>query len=720
MLMSAISRPQPSTLNRPTPLNLQTPVKFVKGVGPRRAEDLTSRNIFSVEDLLYNLPYRYEDRAHFRKVKELKPGERTSILVEVLTAGLMITRKSRLRIFDLAARDESGVVRCKWFHSEYLAQRKIFKSGQKVIFYGKFEVDPYGTGNLQAINPEFEIVDEEVLSGDSLEMGRIVPVYESIKGCGSRVLRRIVRAVLEDLEELVEVLPAEVVSRNSLLSREVALREAHSPSPGTPMEALAHFRTPALQRLVFEELFFLEVGMALKRRKARSIAGLQFRTNPAIREAIKKILPFHPTAAQKRVLKDIVEDLCRPVPMHRLLQGDVGCGKTIVALEAAAVAIENGFQAALLVPTEILAEQHYFNTRRIYTPNGYSVALLKSGLKRAERRELLSQLSEARTQMVIGTHALLEPDVLFQKLGLVLIDEQHRFGVMQRFHLMKKGAAPHTLVMTATPIPRTLAMTLFGDLDVSVIDELPPNRSPITTRVVSDAERNSVYRFLREQVQLGRQAYVVCPLVEESEKVDLRAVIQTFEHLSRDVFPDLRVDCLHGRMKSDEKENCMQRFTSGQTQILVSTTVIEVGVDVANASVMLVEHAERFGLAQLHQLRGRIGRGTSQSHCLLMKEKNASEEAKQRLQCMVETTDGFKIAEKDLEIRGPGEFFGTKQSGLPSLRVANLLRDADILATARAEAMNYVERPSSEEEFRGFLAYLKTNWQRRYGLVTVG
>ena len=711
--MSATSRPQLS-------IDLQTPVKFIKGVGPKRAEDLASKNILTVEDLLYNLPYRYEDRTHFRKVKELRPGEQTSILVKVLTAGLMITPKSRLRIFDLAGRDESGVVRCKWFHSDYLAQRKIFKSGQTVIFYGKFEVDPYGTGNLQVINPEFEILDEEAHSGDSIEMGRIVPVYESIKGCSSRVLRRIVQTLLNDLKGVADALPANIVSRRQLLARDSALREAHFPSAGTSVADLELFRTPALQRLIFEELFFLEVGMALKRRKARTVPGLQFQTSPSIREAVKRILPFHPTEAQKRVLKEIVDDLCRPFPMNRLLQGDVGCGKTIVALEAGAVAIENNYQSALLVPTEILAEQHYFNTRRITMRNGYSVALLKSGLKRAERKELLDKLAEGRIQMVIGTHALLEPDVKFKKLGLVLIDEQHRFGVMQRFHLMKKGTAPHTLVMTATPIPRTLAMTLYGDLDVSIIDELPPNRSPIVTRVISETERNSAYRFLRDQVKLGRQAYVVCPLVEESEKVDLRAVTKTFEHLSRDVFPDLKVDCLHGRMKSVEKEECMQRLTTGQTQVLVSTTVIEVGVDVANASVMLVEHAERFGLAQLHQLRGRIGRGTAKSYCLLMKGKKGSDDAEQRLQCMVETTDGFKIAEKDLEIRGPGEFFGTKQSGLPSLRVANLLRDADILETARNEAMQYIEHPSSVEDFRRLLAYLKTSWQRRYGLVAVG
>jgi ATP-dependent DNA helicase RecG len=718
--MSETSHSQPAIAHRRSPIDLQTPVKFIKGVGPKRADDLASHNIFTVEDLVYNLPYRYEDRAHFKKVKQLFPGERASILVQVLTAGLMVTPKSRTRIFDLAARDESGVVRCKWFHSDYLAQRKIFKSGQKVIFYGKFEVDPYGTGNLQAINPEFEILDEEVLSGDSLEMGRIVPVYESIKGCSSRVLRRIIHTVLEELKEMGDTLPAEILSRRSLPSRGMALREAHFPPPGISTDELSHFRTRALHRLIFEELFFLEVGMALKRRRARSFPGFQFQINPAIREAVKKILPFHPTRAQKRVLKEIVDDTCRPVPMNRLLQGDVGCGKTIVALEAAAIAIENGYQAVLLVPTEILAEQHYFNTRRIYLKNGYSVALLKSGLKKKERQDLLGELTEGRIQMLIGTHALLEPDVRFQKLGLVLIDEQHRFGVMQRYQLMRKGGTPHTLVMTATPIPRTLAMTLYGDLDVSIIDELPPNRSPIITRLVSEEERNAAYRFLRDQVKQGRQVYVVCPLVEESEKVDLRAVNETFEHLSHQVFPDLRVDWLHGRMKSQQKEEAMQRFTSWHTQILVSTTVIEVGVDVANASVMLVEHAERFGLAQLHQLRGRIGRGSAKSYCLLMKAKQVSEEAEQRLECMLETTDGFAIAEKDLQIRGPGEFFGTKQSGLPTLRVANLLRDADILETARREAVNYVENPPSGDEFRNFIGYLKTSWQRRYGLVMVG
>jgi ATP-dependent DNA helicase RecG len=637
-----------------------------------------------------------------------------------LTSGLVITKKSHYRIFELAARDASGAVRCKWFNAEYLAQRKIFTPGQTVIFYGKFESDFYGTGNLQTINPEFEILSEEDAAQDSREMSRIVPVYEAIRGCSCRILRRIVSAALEDLPEMPESLPREVLERRGLLGRREAFREAHFPSTGTDSAALASFRTGALQRLIFEELFSLEVGLQLKRRKARSFPGVAFQVGPALREAVKRILPFHPTHAQKRVLKEIVDDLCRPVPMNRLLQGDVGCGKTIVALEAGAVAIENGYQVAFLAPTEILAEQHYFNTQRIYQPNGYRVGLLKSGLKKSERNEVLERLASGEIQLMIGTHALLEPDVLFQKLGLVLIDEQHRFGVMQRYRLMKKGAYPHTLVMTATPIPRTLAMTLYGDLDISIIDELPPNRTTIETQRVNDSKRTATYRFLREQIVEGRQIYVVCPLIEESEKVDLRAATETYEHLARKVFPDLQVDLLHGRMNSEEKVAVMQRFSSGQAHILVTTTVVEVGVDVANASVMMIEHAERFGLAQLHQLRGRIGRGSAKSYALLVSAGRITEDARQRLECMVDTTDGFKIAEKDLQLRGPGEFFGTRQSGLPSLRVANLLRDASILETARREAVLFVEKPSSCGEFKLFVEYLKLSWQRRYGLVMVG
>ncbi|MFN8007654.1 MAG: ATP-dependent DNA helicase RecG [Terriglobia bacterium] len=700
--------------------DLQTPVQYLKGIGPRRAEDLATRNLQVVEDLLYNLPYRYEDRTHFKKVKEIIPGERATILVEVLTSGLIVTRKSRLRIFDLAARDSSGLVRGKWFHSDYLDRRKVFKPGQKVILYGKFEVDPYGTGNLQVINPEFEILDAQVSEDPSGDMGRIVPIYEAIKGCSSRMLRRILYGVVTQLGQIEDPMPRSILQGYRFPDRKTALAEAHFPPAGVPLEQLQHFRHRSQERLIFEELFFLELGLALKRRKAKTLPGFAFQINSSVREALKKMLPFHPTAAQKRVLKEIADDLCRPAPMNRLLQGDVGCGKTIVALEAASIAVENNYQVGLMAPTEILAEQHAFNARRIFVKTGYRVGLLKSGMKKGERRGLLEKLANGEIQMLIGTHAILERDVEFKNLGLVIIDEQHRFGVMQRFDFMKKSATPHTLVMTATPIPRTLALTLYGDLDVSVIDELPPHRSPIATRRVQDQDREKAYRLIRDELKQGRQAYVVCPIIEESEKVDLKAAQETFEHMKRDLFPQWQVDLLHGRLKSEEKEQAMKSFQSGKTQILVATTVVEVGVDVPNATVMLIEHAERFGLAQLHQLRGRIGRGSSRSHCLLCHGKDLTEEAEARLQCMVEQSDGFKIAEKDLEIRGPGEFFGTKQSGMPMLRIANLIRDREYLELARREAMQQVEHPSSEEDWKVLIAYLKVHWQRRYGLVSVG
>ena len=702
-------------------LELQTPVQFVKGVGPRRARDLAAKNIHTVEDLLYTLPYRYEDRTRFCQVGDLQPGAKTSILVEVLTTGLVATRKSRLKIFSLAARDKTGLIRCKWFHSEYLHQRKIFKRGQQVIFHGKFEPDPYGAGSLQVINPEFEILDQAVSVQGSIDMGRIVPVYEATKGLGTRTLRRLIHTVLSELSGLPETLPLAVLERHDLMDRRAALQESHFPSPETRVEDLAARRTPALRRLIFEELFLLEVGVRWKRRLARKLRGMPFRIDPELRKAASNFLPFRPTRAQERVLNELAEDMRQPTPMNRLLQGDVGCGKTVVALQASAMAIENETQVAFMAPTEILAEQHHHYARRLFAGSDYRIGLLTGGLKRAERNSLLEELSQGRLQLLIGTHALLEPDVSFQKLGLTIIDEQHRFGVRQRFNLMKKGMHPHTLVMTATPIPRTLSMTLYGDLDVSVIDEMPPNRSPVKTHLLDDLKRPRAYRFIADQIRAGRQVYVLCPLIEESEKLDLRPARKIFEHLQGKVFPDFRVELLHGRLKSMEKEAAMQRFAAGQTDILVSTTVIEVGMDVANATVMLIEHAERFGLAQLHQLRGRVGRGREPSYCLLMQgSRTIGPEAAQRLNCLRETTDGFVIAEKDLEIRGPGEFFGTRQSGLPTLRVAHLLRDRPILETARREAAYLVDNFESQESLGQWAAALSSGWQARYGLVGVG
>ena len=658
-------------------LDLQTPVQFVKGIGPRRAQELALKNISTVEDLLYHLPYRYEDRTNFCNVIDLQPGEKTSILVEVMTTGLNITARNRLRIFELAGRDETAVIRCKWFHSDYLAHRNIFRKGQIVIFHGKFEVDRYGNGNLQVINPEFEILDQKINPSDSLEMGRIVPVYEAIKSCSSRVLRRAIYRCLLDLQQLPEILPAEVLIRHNLTNRKLALNESHFPSETTSLGDLAKKETPALQRLIFEELFLLEVGVRWKRQQHRTVPGISFAIGLNIREAIKKILPFHPTNSQKKAFGELVSDMRQSFPMNRLLQGDVGCGKTIVAMEAIAIAVENGFQVGLMAPTEILAEQHFFYAKQLYTKLDYQIDLLKSGLRKKERAYLLEQLRKGNSQILIGTHALLQSDVEFKNLGLVIIDEQHRFGVLQRFNLMKKGTYPDTLVMTATPIPRTLSMTLYGDLDLSIIDELPPGRRPVETRVVYPTQRKDMYNFISAQIKNGGQAFLIYPIIEESDTLQVRAAVKEHKRLENEVFSEFRVGLLHGKMKANDKHHEITNFRNGDIDILVSTTVIEVGVDIPNASIMVVENANRFGLAQLHQLRGRVGRGEQKSYCLLVaEEKNElfsenNKSTNDRLKIMESTTDGFVLAEKDLQLRGPGDFLGTRQTGF-SFQLANL------------------------------------------------
>ncbi len=702
-------------------LTLNSEVKYLKGVGPARAELLASRGIHTVEDLLYYTPFRYEDRTRLTRIRDLMPGQTTTILAKVLTCGLMRTRKG-LYIYDLAATDSSGMLRCKWFNAVYLEKHKVFRQGQRVFFYGKVERDRFGTGNLQIVQPQFEILPETASgAGDSLQVGRVVPIYESVGRMGPRVLRHLISTALASVDgQIPDRLPASLRRKNQLLDRAVALRQTHFPDKDQPLEDLARFRTPAQVRLIFEEFFNVGAGLALKRRKAKAAPGIEFRVTEGVRQAIKKILPFHPTAAQKRVLKEIAEDMGSPRPMNRLLQGDVGSGKTIVAIQAAILAIENGTQVALMAPTEILATQHYLYIKHLLTPLPYQVDLLISARKPGEKAELKKRTAVGAVNFVVGTHALIEEDVEFARLGLVVVDEQHRFGVLQRYRLIRKGQTPDVLVMTATPIPRTLALTLYGDLDFSVIDELPPNRAPIETRLLGEPERERAFEFIRAKLRRGGQAYVVYPVIEESEKLDLRPAVRMFEQLSRNVFPEFRVALLHGRLPSDEKESVMQCFKQGAVQVLVSTTVVEVGVDVPNATVMLIEHAERFGLAQLHQLRGRIGRGTEKSHCLLLAAEPPNEVAEERLRTMIETTDGFRIAEIDLKLRGPGEFFGTRQWGIPAFRIANLLRDQDILEWAKREAAEFVERPESREEFEAFVNYLRSEWPRRYGLAAVG
>jgi ATP-dependent DNA helicase RecG len=632
----------------------------------------------------------------------------------------MRTRKG-VYIYDLAARDASGMIRCIWFNALYLEKSKVFRQGQRVFFYGKVDRDFYGNSNLQIVQPQFEILPEnEPEGGNSIEVGRVVPIYEGMANLGTRAIRRLIWTALASLgDNLPDRLPLSVREKNRLAGRATALRQTHFPDSDQPLERLCNFRTPAQVRLIFEEFFNVGAGLALRRRKAKAAQGIEFEAKASARAAIRSILPFHPTVAQKRVLKEMVDDMCSPHPMNRLLQGDVGSGKTIVAIQAAILAIENGYQVALMAPTEILATQHYLYTKALLQPLPYKIELLISARKAAEKADLKERMGKGEINLVVGTHALLEEDVAFSKLGLVVVDEQHRFGVLQRYGLIRKAVNPHVLVMTATPIPRTLALTLYGDLDFSVIDELPPHRTPIETRLVEEGERARAFEFIREKVRRGGQAYVVYPVIEEGGKLDLKPAVRMFEQLSHNVFPEFRVGLLHGRLPSEEKEDVMLRFKQGDVQILVSTTVVEVGVDVPNATVMLIEHAERFGLSQLHQLRGRIGRGSQKSHCLLVASEKRNELAQQRLQTMIETNDGFKIAEIDLRLRGPGEFFGTRQWGIPAFRIGNLIRDQEILEWAKREASSFVEQPSSRQEWEVFVSYLRAEWPRRYRLASV-
>ncbi len=731
-------------------LELTTPVQYVKGIGPKLAEVLATKGIATVGDLLNYLPFRYEDRLNPRGIAELRPGEMATVIGEVRNSGLFRTRK--MPIFQLTVGEGRSRLRCLWFHAAYLQDK--FKPGQLIALYGKVEQDSR-SGELQIIQPQYEMLGEAGSDGAddkaaaSLEVGRIVPIYESA-GQGhvtARWFRRVIRTALNDLTpELAETIPAAVRERLALVSAREALWKVHWPEAGESLADLQSSRTPAHIRLIFEELFFIELGLELKRRQQKAQTGIAFQLDDRVRQAIKKILPFHPTAAQKRVLKEIAADMQKSHPMRRLLQGDVGSGKTIIGFQAAIIAIENGYQVALMAPTEILAQQHYFSARRILENAGYRIVLLTGSLENDRKREIRRHIAQGNAQLVIGTHALLEEKVEFAKPGLVIVDEQHRFGVLQRLKLMKKSgdgserrtqsaeganseaggknlAEPDVLVMTATPIPRTLALTLYGDLDLSVLDELPPGRTPIVTRRITDERAAEVWDFVRKQVTKGHQVYVVYPVIAENEESELKAAIKMYRELSGKVFSDLKVGLLHGRLDADLKDQVMRMFQKGELQVLVATTVIEVGVDVPNATVMVIEHAERFGLAQLHQLRGRIGRGAAKSYCILMTGGKVTEEGERRLDAMVKTNDGFQIAELDLELRGPGEFFGTRQAGLPNFRVANLIRDRQLLELAKREAAAVVAGPNSEVtqvEISRALVALRTKWQHTYGLLEAG
>jgi ATP-dependent DNA helicase RecG len=715
MSTAAVTRRMP-------PLTLFTEVRMIKGVGPQRAELLAKRGLHTLGDLLTYLPFRYEDRVHFSNVKDFQPNGVYTIRAKVMSGQAVRGMRRSDAIYHLLVQDASGgLLPCKFFHGGYLEGR--LKPGQWLVLHGKAEIDRLRPARLEMVNPQMEMLGEG--EADSTEVGRIVPIYEAIGTFGSRSIRRAIYAALQLLDpRMPEVLPEELRARLGFPSRSQAIAHTHFPPPGESIEALNAYRSPAQQRLIFEEFFLYQLSLALDRRTVRKENAIAFKLREEnVREAVKRILPFKPTAAQKRVLGEIAADLEKSAPMNRLLQGDVGSGKTIVALQAAVIAIANGCQAALMAPTEILAVQHYLSARRILEHAGYRVELLISGLKSAEKAAALERIRNGEAQLAIGTHALIEDNVQFAKLGFVAIDEQHRFGVLQRKRLMDKAAAhghaPHVLVLTATPIPRTLSLTLYGDLDVSILDELPPGRTPIETHLTSEPHLNGVWGGVRREVKAGHQAYIVYPVIEES-KLELKAAMEEFERLSREVFSRFKVGLLHGRLSSEEKDDVMQRFRKNEVQILVATTVVEVGVDVPNATVMVIEHAERFGLSQLHQLRGRIGRGAAKSHCVLVGPVRMTDEARARLEAMVRTCDGFEIAETDLDLRGPGEFFGTRQSGNLGFQIANPLRDREVLELARREAFSIAEDSAKARDLDRILRHLPGEWQRRYHLARVG
>jgi ATP-dependent DNA helicase RecG len=686
------------------------PIGSVKGIGPGRAKIFARIGIRTVGEALYYLPVRYEDRSRIRNIRDLQPGSVETVRGRIVSS-VNRTLARRIRLFEMVLDDGTGTITAKWFNQPFL--QKNFRPGQEVILSGTAGRDRF-RGGIEILNAEYEVLKDD---GDSfIHTNRIVPVYRLTEGISQKQFRKTMFGIVENHSpEIEDPLPGDIVRRNNLPSLRESIKQVHFPDAGIDPVSFVNGKSPYHRRLSFQEFFIFELGMAMRKKNVGSMKGLAFECGGRLREKLVASLPFRLTEAQNRAVGEIIADMKRPRPMHRLLQGDVGSGKTVVALMAMLNAVECGYQAVLMAPTEILAGQHYATINVMIEKLGLKALLLTGGADDEQR----ARIAGGDVRIVIGTHALIQESVAFENLGLCVIDEQHKFGVMQRALLIKKGIHPDVLVTTATPIPRSLALTIYGDLDCSVIDELPPDRRPVSTEIVRPGEKTRIYGVLEREIGNGRQAYVVYPVIEGSDKTDLKSASEGKEAFEK-IFPDYRIALLHGRMSPAEREAVMASFRSGEIDILVATTVVEVGVDVPNATVMLVVHAERFGLAQLHQLRGRVGRGAEKSHCLLVSHGRGDGEAGRRLAAMVASCDGFRIAEEDLAIRGPGEFFGTRQAGVPELKVADIIRDAGILESARKEAFLLAEADPGLKTFPLLKEVLEISWGGPAGLRMTG
>lgn len=691
--------------------SLSQPLSCLKGVGERMQEKLARLGLHTVEDLLFLLPLRYEDHRQILSIAQLRPGRVQVFCASILSSGEVRSGQGKRRLYQVLVADDSGQLLLKWFHYRRNWMDARFVTGRSLMIVGEVKLF---SGRREILHPDVEFSNQQ-------PQPRIVAVYPLTEGLSQKQLRQLCAQAVEQYAPRVRShLPATVIQKRGLLPLATALLHTHFPPLDSDFEDLQERQHRGRYTLIYEELFYFQLGLCWRRLKQQALAGRAFKVAHRFTKPLLKLLPYDLTPAQRRVLGEIKQDMMASSSMNRLLQGDVGSGKTLVALMAALLAIENNAQCAVLAPTEILAEQHFQFFSRWLESLGLNAAMLTGSTSASKRRELLAALARGEVHLLVGTHALLQADVEFHDLGLVIVDEQHRFGVEQRNSLRKKGSKADVLVMTATPIPRTLSMTLYGDLAVSIIDQLPPGRAPVTTRIVAENKRGSLYDFIQQQIEQGRQIYFIYPLVDESDTLELTAATQAYEDLTHH-FPQARLSLLHGRLTSAEKEQVMGQFAAHETDILVATTVIEVGIDVPNASLIVIEHAERFGLAQLHQLRGRVGRGEHKSYCFLLHSASFSKEGRERLDIMEQFRDGFAIAEADLKLRGPGEFLGTRQAGVPSLRLADLVLDQTIHEQARADAIEFLSQHDiMADPYRELRRELQQRWGRRLELAHVG